>query len=150
MLDKSSCRVFGVLTIIVFLLNLFWEYGQCGLFFIHLNLPPTHAAMLQVTLGDVLLAYIAWFVVSVCANDWYWFARPVWSRRCMPILLGIAVIVSVLIEWHALKSNRWSYTDIAPLVFGRISLLPVLQLVILFPLSLVLTRYCLQFMKQNG
>jgi hypothetical protein len=53
-----------------------------------------------------------------------------------------AIGLSLLLEWHALETGRWGYTDAAILLPGTsVSALPVLQLVLLFPLSFALAHW---------
>lgn len=57
-------------------------------------------------------------------------------------LLVVALALASGVELYALAAGRWTYTDIAPLVPGtKISVLPVMQLLVLLPLSLFLARF---------
>lgn len=56
-------------------------------------------------------------------------------------LLSLALILSVAVETYALSIGRWAYTDAAPRLPGSsITVLPVAQLLVLFPLSFRLAR----------
>lgn len=117
---------------IAFVLHLIWEYAQCIPFFIHGAVKPTHFAMIRVTVGDTILTWITYSAVALFHKDPYWFSTR-WRLTHWAILMVLALALSLSIEWYALKINRWAYTEIAPLLFGRVSLLPILQLVLLFP-----------------
>jgi hypothetical protein len=53
----------------------------------------------------------------------------------------LAIALSVAVEVHALAMGRWSYTAAAPkLPFAGVSLLPILQLIVLLPISFALAR----------
>lgn len=56
-------------------------------------------------------------------------------------LLGTALALSVSIELYALATHRWEYTKINPRIPGLgISVVPVLQLQLLIPVTFGLTR----------
>jgi hypothetical protein len=124
---------------IAFVLHLIWEYAQCIPFFIHGSVKPTHTTMIRVTAGDTILTWVAYSAVALFHKDLYWFnARWRWTHWA--ILMIVALALSLSIEWYALKINRWAYTANIPLLFGHISPLPVLQLVLLFPATFLLLR----------
>lgn len=123
-----------------FALHLAWEYVQCQPYFTHGSLPTTTVTMLLATLGDVALTAIAYVATALIARSWAW---PLirWDRRVWISLMVSAVILALLVEWHALGTGRWGYTAAALLVPGTaVGLLPILQLVVLFPLSFGLAR----------
>jgi len=69
-----------------------------------------------------------------------WLLGP-WHWRQWVVLLGAALALSVFVESWALATSRWAYTAINPLVPGTpISVLPVAQLLLLFPLTFWLSR----------
>lgn len=117
-----------------------WENVQCRLFFVHRANPADQWSMLQAAGGDVLLTWIAYLVVVILTGRWLWLFGP-WTARVWIILLGTALTLSVSIELYALATDRWAYTDINPLLPGLgISVVPMLQLLILFPVTFWLAR----------
>lgn len=129
----------AIFSAVAFLLHFIWEYFQCIPFFIHGELPPTMWSMLLATLGDVTLTWFAFFIVVFIARDFSWWAKK-WSWRVKLILMGLAVIFSAGIEVMALKSGRWFYTDFNPVIFGTISVIPILQLLLLFPITFYISK----------
>ncbi len=134
-------KVGYTVSFIAFVLHFIWEYLQCAPLFIHGDFganigvsPPTHLAMIQAILGDVGLTWIAYFTVSLFVSDKNWLAKP-WPWKAWLAILVSGLVLSFSIEFMALSLGWWSYTAIAPLLFGKISLIPVLQLLILFPLT---------------
>lgn len=122
-----------------FLLNLPWEYLQCRLFFVHEGVPPTTSAMLYATLGDALLTVIGCVFVTAVRRDWDWLAKP-WNAMTWIAIEGCAVTEAIGTEVIGLTLKRWSYTPIAPLIPGlAVSVIPVLQLALLFPATFALT-----------
>lgn len=138
---KSGMAVFALaLMPLAFGLNFAWEYAQCRAFFVHGELPVTAAAMRIATLGDLALTGLAYLGVAALARSWRW-PLEAWTARVWTGLLGLALVASIGIELNALATGRWSYTAAAPrLPFTPVSLLPVVQLLVLFPLSFGLAR----------
>jgi hypothetical protein len=125
---------------IAFLLHLGWEYAQCQPFFTHGQSPPTAAAMLMAAAGDLVLTAMAYAGVAAATRRWDW-ALQRWSRPVWVSLLVLATALSVAVEMYALATGRWAYTTLAPIVpIIGVSLIPVLQLVLLLPLSFALAR----------
>ncbi len=127
-------------TVGAFALNYLWENMQCPWFFIHRGGNTGQIAMVIATLGDVAMTWIAQGLVAVASGRWLWLLRP-WHWRQWAALLGAALGLSVLVESWALATSRWDYTAINPRVPGTtISVLPVAQLLLLFPFTFGLSR----------
>ena len=139
----EAARFAVLLSLTAFGLHLAWEWWQCPRYYLHGSLPPTTGGMLQATLGDVGLTWVAQLSAAASTRRWWWFAGT-WGVRAWLALVGTALLLSVGIELHALATGRWSYTTIAPIVPGlSISALPVLQLLLLFPASFAVCRLLL-------
>jgi hypothetical protein len=129
---------------IAFGLNYLWETIQCPRFFIHLDGKATRTGMVIATLGDVAMTWFAQVVVAAVSRRWLWLLER-WRWPQWTLLLAVALALSVLVEYWALGSARWAYTDINPRIPGTaISALPLAQLVLLFPLTFGLTRLLLR------
>jgi hypothetical protein len=129
---------------IAFGLNYLWETIQCPLFFIHFDGKATSAVMVTATLGDVAMTWFAQVVVATVSRRWLWLLER-WRWPQWTLLLAVALALSFLLEYWALGTARWAYTDINPRIPGTaISALPVAQLVLLFPLTFGLTRLLLR------
>lgn len=125
---------------LAFTLHLGWEYAQCQAFFVHGAIPATPAAMLRATLGDLVLTALAYAGVAAITRNAAWGVER-WTRRVWISLLGFALSFSIALELMALVTGRWSYTASAlRLPMTSVSIVPVLQLVILFPISFALAR----------
>ena len=139
-----------VISIIAFVLHLIWESAQCPLFFIHRGLPNTQTAMVIATLGDVILTWIAFFIVAAFSRNLKWYLSK-WNTMQKLSLTVVAMFLGLAIEWNALKSGRWEYTDVNPLIPGTaISILPIFQLILLFPLTLVLARIVIKLNDRSS
>jgi hypothetical protein len=123
-----------------FVLNYLWENMQCPWFFIHRGGSAGQIAMVVATLGDIAMTWLAQGLVAVVSMRWLWLLGP-WHWRQWAMLLGTALVLSVFVESWALATSRWAYTAINPRVPGTpISVLPIAQLLLLFPLTFGLSR----------
>ena len=129
---------------IAFGLNYLWETIQCSRFFIHLDGKATPAAMVVATLGDVAMTWFAQVVIAAVSRSWLWLLER-WRWPQWTLLVALALVLSLLVEYWALGAARWAYTNINPRIpRTAISALPVAQLVLLFPLTFGLTRLLLR------
>lgn len=123
--------------IIALLLHLVWEFAQCSVFYRHGSYDASWRGMLRAGLGDVLLTWGVYGVVAASSRRWLWAARP-WSRRQLLVYATSALALAIMVEARALAASSWAYTDSMPLIPGlNVGLLPVVQLLLLFPLTLV-------------
>ena len=95
--------------------------------------------MLIATLGDILLTYIAYIFVTTVKKDWLWPLKK-WDFKILFGLIIVSLVLSISIELRALSTGRWSYSEINPLLLNKVSIIPILQLLILFPLTFYLSR----------
>jgi hypothetical protein len=138
--SRQNLRYWLTLLPLAFALNGAWEYLQCAEFFVHGTAPNSAAEMLLATLGDVALTVLTYAIVAAITRNASW-GIAAWTARVWISLLGLALILSASMEFAALTSGRWSYTPAAPLLpLTQLSIVPILQLVILLPLSLRLAR----------
>lgn len=150
--EHRFLTIYGiVLAPIAFALHLGWEFLQCQPFFVHGSVPPTARAMLAATVGDLGLTALAYTGTALVAGRWDWPADR-WGARVWLSLMGWAIGLGLLLEWRALDTGRWGYTDAAILLPGTsVSALPVLQLALLFPLSFALAhRISTRWLAKTG
>lgn len=137
--SANKMRIIFDVSVIAFLLNWAWEYAQCS-FFIHLAAPATHAEMLRASLGDVLLTWVPIGVLSLGTHSFCGFLeRWTWSRLVSLTVINLVLAMSV--ERLGLSKGRWAYQSFNPTVLNlHLSVLPLLQLAILVPLTLWLAK----------
>ncbi|HSJ47833.1 MAG TPA: hypothetical protein VLA26_03210 [Gammaproteobacteria bacterium] len=136
----SLLRHAALLAVPALPLHYAWENVQCRLFFVHRANPADQWSMLLAAGGDLLLTWIAYLVVATLTGCWLWLHER-WTARVWIILLGTALALSISIELHALATQRWEYTAINPRIPGLgVSVVPILQLLILFPVTFGLVR----------
>jgi hypothetical protein len=137
-----------LVSVLAFVLHYAWEFIQCSLF-IHLSNPATPVGMILPALGDVVLTWVAQLAVAAVSGRWLW-PKQRWPAWIWGTLILTALILSVSFEVFALSTDRWAYTDAQPIVPGTtIGLTPVLQLLLLFPLTFALAGWLLRALDQK-
>ena len=129
----SLVQFLRVLALISGVLHALWEKSHIALYggYEHLTrLPITVYA----TIGDVGYTIGAVLLVSLYRGNFSWTMSPSWSD-----IAGLAVlggIIALMVEYKALALKRWFYLDTMPIIpMLRVGLTPILQMVILLPLS---------------
>lgn len=93
---------------------------------------------------DAAVTFIVYIIVALSSKSWSWILHT-WNTKQWVFILGLGLAFSTSFELFAKIFKTWSYTGFAPLIHGlEISIIPVLQFLILFPLSFFLTRYILK------
>ena len=128
---SSKQRVIPELDLLIlsFPMHFTWEFLQAPLF---RNMQDaTHMygirICLQATLGDLVIALIAFWVASFLAGTRHWAAQP--NRRATAAWISMGVAVTVVLEFYSTEvAERWAY-DVSMLrlpVIGT-GLSPLLQ-----------------------
>jgi hypothetical protein len=147
---KAQAALAVTVVLIAFPLHFVWEYVQCPIFYRHDGMPLTPAAMVGATIGDLFLTGLAFVFVALISRDLSWITSR-WTTLHWVAMEVIALVLSIVVEKIGLRLNRWSYLPITPILpIVEISLLPVLQLMILFPLTFWLTRWLTFRMDGRG
>ncbi len=123
--------------IIVFILNLLWEFLQYPLYN-DLSKIPMVPHLILASLGDVLLISLIFIFLFLKNKGLKWFIKPKSGDYLFIILSGI-IIASVIEIINLYLLKRWSYTSSMPVIFG-IGLSPLLQLFATFFISLGIAR----------
>lgn len=128
-----------ILSITSFILQYVWEYWQCSIFYI---MPSSSfsSLMIKATVGDVILSILLFIIIALADEDFNWFVRK-WKFKEVIIIILFSLSTSFYFESNALFTKRWSYSDSMPLFLNtNIGLIPVIQLLILFPFSFLISR----------
>ena len=115
------------------LLNLVYELLH-SVFYTHFTEPgyayPELVVMLVVSaVSDGFIALSLLFFMTIARGGrWRW---P-WERRSVVVLLGLALVVQILVEFGALRDGTWAYNDLMPRipVLG-VGLTPAVQMLLL-------------------
>lgn len=134
---RTIFRVMIIATI-SFILHFIWEILQCTLFYVHGLLPPTITAMIGATFGDTVMTRATFVIVAFATSDFLWVYHR-WTPLHWLMIETAALIQSIGIEKIGLQMKRWSYKPLAPILpFIEVGLFPVLQLIILIPVTFMI------------
>lgn len=124
-----------------FLLNFAWEMLQAPFFAEMPDMPHWEAVLicLQATVGDVVITLAGFAAAGLIDRRALWFERP--SRRALLTYLATGIVITMLVEWHAVATDRWKYADIMPVLpWVGVGVMPILQWAVLPGLILVAGR----------
>lgn len=125
-----------------FLLNFPWEFLQVPFFVTMPEMAHWDAVLFctRATLGDVLIALIAFWAVAGLRRHRHWLLRP--DLRSTLGFVSVGIVITVGLEWHATElQQRWQYAERMPtLPLLGTGLAPLLQWLLLPPLILWLAR----------
>jgi hypothetical protein len=128
--------------IFTFLLNLVWELAQVPLFAGMPTADHWRAILVcgRATLGDVVIALIAFWGVAAVARSRSWVVRP--TVRQAVGFAAIGAVITIVMERLATQVlHRWAYAATMPVVpILDIGLSPLLQWLLLPPLVLWFVR----------
>lgn len=86
------------------------------------------------TVGDAFVTLGVYGTGALASGSPEWGRAPRWNVYLTAAVLGAVAALSL--EWRALATGRWSYSDLMPMVPGlSVGLLPFLQLPLLVPLA---------------
>lgn len=122
--------------VFAFLLNYPWEFLQVPLFRGMAAAPHWEAIKVcsSATLGDVVIAVLAFWAVAAAAGSRHWILHPSAVQVAGFVAIGLAV--TLVLEWLATGPlGRWEYAEAMPIVpLLGVGLAPVLQWILLPPL----------------
>lgn len=130
--QQSWWRSAAALFLMTALFNYPWEMAQSPLYKGMPSLPERAWHCFLASFGDGVLVLLIWMTGWAVYGRSDWFSRPGTSGYGLMLLAGL--LIGVVVEWGALSIGRWSYTAHMPRV-GELGLVPLLQMVILPPLT---------------
>lgn len=121
-------------------LHLLWEIGQLPFYTLWREVEAWRMALYvaHCTLGDALIATLAYLAVALAwrRTDWPW-RRP-WTGGTMLLALGLGY--TAFSEWYNVyRAGSWAYAEAMPQVYG-IGLTPLLQWLVVPGVMLVLLQ----------
>ena len=138
---QERSRFFIAVTLISFLLNGLWEMMQMPAYREMAGRPflETVARCTPATLGDVILTFWIYAIGATAAKSLSWGFQAGWNVYLVLALIG--TIHAICIEQAALVSGRWTYSEAMPVLPRlKVGLWPILQLALLPPLSVGLSK----------
>lgn len=139
---SQNLRVQAALFLVAVPLHLAWEVTQIMAYdFPQDGLVVNVIGCFIPTLGDGLMTLMIYWGGLLVFRDAGWVLRIRVNQYVFMALLGFALAVAI--EWNALYRTRaWHYTARMPLVpIVAIGMLPVLQMLILPPVTALLVRH---------
>lgn len=142
----SVLRAMLAIFIVAWFLNFTWESFHGPFLYRmgeHLGI-VTHQKFVPiiawVSVKDAALVLVFYAVFGAIYRDILWVNQATLNR--LSLLLGLGVVTAAGIEYHAITTGRWMYSDLMPLVFG-IGLSPLLQLGVTGALSVKIAHWLL-------
>ncbi|SES29001.1 hypothetical protein [Salipaludibacillus aurantiacus] len=128
-----------IIAVISLVLHGIWEFIVCVPFYAMESVSLTSLLMWSAIMGDVVMTLGLYGILVFVNKQVMWFQK--FRRSDLIIILFYALFFSFYFEVSALVQDRWIYSDLMPLFPNtNIGLVPVLQLVILFPLTFLIAR----------
>ena len=135
-----------LLAIVSFLLHLGWESSHLSLYGGYEHLSSILPINIWASIGDVLYTLGAVLLVALLKGRLNWVREATYKDIASLAILGF--FIAVFVEYKGLFLNRWHYLEAMPVipVLG-VGLSPILQMIILLPISVFLTKYILMRIK---
>lgn len=137
---KSSASLLLQWAVLALGLHLLWEIGQLPFYTLWAETDAWRIALYvaHCTLGDVLIATLAYLAVALTWRRVDWPRQRPWSGGAMLLALGLGY--TVFSEWYNVyRLGSWAYAGAMPQILG-IGLTPLLQWLIVPVVMLVLWR----------
>ncbi|WBW95024.1 hypothetical protein [Oceanirhabdus sp. W0125-5] len=143
-------KILCLITVLSLFFHSIWEYFQCEVFYDVEDSTGHIFLMLSATFGDIMMTVILYLILSIVNKDCVWFLYR-WELKEYIIIILYSLTFSFYFEANALYTNRWGYTKAMPLFYKtNIGLLPVLQLLILFPLTFLTSKIILKYLLKDN
>jgi amino acid transporter len=136
---KNGARVILVVAAIGFLTNLVWEVAQAPLYGGFISFSRNFFMCLIASIVDAVTILLIYMGFAVYYRDLKWLVRFNWKD--VVLVMAVGFLIAVIYEKWALAVEQWSYGSQMPMVPATdIALLPVLQMMLLPPLTFYLTK----------
>lgn len=134
-----------VLIIVSVVLNVIWEYGQCGMFYSINGVVSfeNYDLLIARLILDIIMTLGTFLLLTIINFEWRWFTD--WDSKDTAIIMLFGLLISFYVEVNSLMVGRWSYSESMPILYGtNIGVVSMLQWLILLPLSIYITKYLLR------
>lgn len=124
-----------LISIISFATHFIWENLHIPLYIEDLGFDTKFGLSLWATSGDVAYTFIIFLVFAGIKRNIYWIKNI--SKKDLIFLAIAGLILASVIEYKAMILDKWSYGPYMPIIpILNIGLSPVLQMMILLPLTM--------------
>jgi len=121
----KTATKFVTLLIIVFILNLIWEYSHASLYISDMLLKNYNYTLIRASVADTLFIGFIFLIISLKNKGIKWISSQKKDDYTLIIIFGI--IIAIIIELNALMKGKWVYKEVMPTIFG-IGISPLVQL----------------------
>ena len=123
-MDFMKKSKFIILVLLIFILNLIWEFSHYKLY-IDLTDIPSNIHLILASFVDLLLVSFIFFINSVIKKSINWIENT--KKSDYVIIVILSLLIATAIEIYSIAHNRWLYTESMPTIFG-IGISPLIQL----------------------
>ena len=89
--------------------------------------------------GDVIITLSVYFIFALFKNDLGWLSAL--NKKDIILLAIVGFLIAVGIEQRAMLQGRWAYADVMPIIpYLKVGFMPILQMTLLLPFSIYLTK----------
>lgn len=123
-------------------LHLTWEVAQIRAYdFPETTLIEAAIGCFVPSLGDGLMTLIIYWTGWLVFREWRWVLHP--RIRGYLLMMVIGLLLAVVVELNALyRTGAWAYNErMITLSFLEVGILPVLQMLILPPVTVLLVQW---------
>lgn len=132
-------KVITNLILISFTLHVIWENVQAPLFLGYESFSQHFILCLFGTVGDLVITLFVYILISLLKNDSNWVINL--NVKDVFVLVIASFFIAIWIEQQAFLFGKWSYTSFMPVIpYFKVGLTPILQMSILLPFSMYLTK----------
>jgi hypothetical protein len=136
---KNGARVILVVAAIGFLTNLVWEVAQAPLYGGFISFSRNFFMCFIASIVDAVTILLIYMGFAAYYRDLKWLNRFSWKD--VVLVMAVGFLIAVIYEKWAFALDLWSYTPRMPMVPAiEVGLLPVLQMMLLPPLTFYLTK----------
>lgn len=133
----STLQILTVFALFSFLFHFAWEILQAPLFARMPVMTHWQATLicLQATFGDVAIALASFAAGAGWNRTWKWYESP--GQQALIAYLATGLALTIAFEWHAVRTGRWSYSELMPVApLLRVGAVPLLQWIVI-PLAVL-------------
>jgi amino acid transporter len=133
---------YALLAVIAGVLHGAWEYLHLPLYTGYETLGSGWQLVAFATVGDIGYTFFITFALAFYRRRIDWLAHP--CKNDYLLSAGLGCTVALFVEYKALFLHRWSYAAAMPIIpLLHVGLSPILQMMLLTPLAIWLTRVAL-------
>ncbi|KNF08631.1 hypothetical protein CLPU_6c01170 [Gottschalkia purinilytica] len=126
-----------------------WEYLAFEMFYSTSLGSSYFNSMLIAVATDIGITVVLYILLSLLNRRVNWIIKR-WDCKDFAIMILYGLFLSFYLEVQALNIGRLTYSKLMPLFPGtNIGLIPVIQFVVLFPLTFIISKLILKVVYRN-